>query len=139
MKAKIFAGPAYSGKTKTAKMISEYIGKDKTVFIDAKQMNIDNHFVFEEINFNTELLIIDDVPEDFSLERFYDVEYDENNEIKGYYFLVNKRCLPPRIYSVPKVIIIANFFPNITGESLKRRFEIVEFPTCDLSKIKTEE
>lgn len=139
MKAKIFVGPAYSGKTRTAQMISEYIGKDKSVFIDARDLIHNPHFVFGEVSNNTELLIIDECPKNFSFERFYDVEYDENNEIKGFYFLVNKRGIQSRRYSIPKVIIITNFYPEITGASLNRRFEIIEFPTCDLSKIKTEE
>lgn len=139
MKAKIFVGPAYSGKTRTAQMISEYIGKDKSVFIDGRDLIRNPHFAFEEVSSNTELLIIDECPKNFSFERFYDVEYDENNQIKGYYFLVNKRITPPKRYSIPKVIIITDFYPEITGASLNRRFEIIEFPICDLSKIKTEE
>ena len=53
------------------------------------------------------------------------VEYDENNQIKGYYFLVNRRITPPKRYSIPKVIIITDFYPEITGASLNRRFEKV--------------
>lgn len=139
MKAKIFVGPAYSGKTRTAQMISEYIGKDKSVFISGRGLVNYSPFGLEAINSNTELLIIDDCPINFSFEKFYDVNINEKGEIIDYSISVNKRAFVPIIYKIPKIIFTTNFSPTNKGESFNRRFEIIEFPTCDLLKIKSEE
>ena len=120
MKAKIFVGPAYSGKTRTAQMISEYIGKDKSVFISGRNLVNYSPFGLEEINSNTELLIIDDCPINFSFEEFYHVNINEKGEIIDYSISVNKRAFVPIILIVMatidiyKVVIKTNEKPTKT-------------------------
>lgn len=65
-KTKIFAGGTRTGKTRVAKMIMNYLGEDKTVYLDWKiHLKNDVVKVLEFITHKTELVIIDDCTSDF--------------------------------------------------------------------------
>ena len=50
MKARIFIGKEATGKTRVAKMISEYIGKDKTVTLCGGHSQMKSRFAFSDLN-----------------------------------------------------------------------------------------
>jgi len=66
MKAKFFVGGRGSGKNRTANMIAEYVGREKTAILPGRGFN--NHpFLFSKIKEDTQLIIIDDCPDDMDV------------------------------------------------------------------------
>jgi hypothetical protein len=98
-KAKIFYGEPESGKTRKAREIAE--GRN-FLHIDASNGKINLKRVTKE----TELIIIDDLPDGFNFESVYDIF----------------------TYDMPDIIFITNEKPKYSGlASFDRRFELIEF------------
>ncbi|NQU54360.1 MAG: hypothetical protein HQ522_17685 [Bacteroidetes bacterium] len=140
MKAKIFTGAQRTGKTRVANMISEYIGKDKTAFICARRLNghLSNlPLLFSEIPSNTELLIIDDCPEDFDYSFFFPVE--DNRPSGGdlkFTIMKKERGKYPQPIQIPQIIFTTEKLKSCwveSGASFLGRFDIVEFPLSAVS------
>jgi len=131
MKAKIFVGERESGKTRTANMIAEYVGKEKTEIFFGRGLY--NHpFVFSEIKEDTKLIIINDCPENFDYSRFFQVEDNGQNggDLK---FTITReiRGQKTQIIHVPYLIFTTNKLSKKWleyGASFEGRFEIIQFP-----------
>lgn len=129
MKAKIFFGPGSSGKTRTAKLISEFIGTQKTTIIDGYRFN----YSIQQVPDNTELLIVDTLPNDFEFEQFY-TTINDNGEIK---FCVKtaEKFQSPKILHIPYLILCANTIQHLDryreSQYFNDVFDIVEFPLSD--------
>jgi len=141
MKAKIFVGGRESGKSRTANMIAEYVGIEKTAIFTGKQFN-NNRWVFSEIKEDTQLIIIDDCPENFNYSRFFPVE--DNRPYGGELKYKITREIPrqeTQIIQVPYLIFTTNKLSKKWleyGASFKGRFEIINFPLSNPSTLLTQ-
>ena len=134
MKAKIFVGPAASGKTRVAKMIAEYFDKDKVTFIPARNLTDGTlpRFLYADIPDKTQLIIIDDCPINFCFENFYPV-IDNTNSGGDLQFLINveRRGQATVQLTVPYLIFTTQQLDPrwlCKDYSFTGRFDIVEFP-----------
>lgn len=94
----------------------------KVTFIGGKQFDPSNRFAFMDVEVGDQLVIIDDVKEDFNFESLFTViTNDMNIEAKG----ANRYTIPFE-YS-PKILITSNTPLEGSGNSHKRRQSIVEF------------
>lgn len=137
MKAKIFTGVPESGKTRVARMIAEHVGKEKTHWIDAKELTRKKlnftSYLFNGISDNVQLVVFDDCPIDFDYSLFMSVE--NNNDNIKFRLWVNERGKVPRVISVPQIIFTTEKLHPMwfeVGASFNVRFDIVQFP---LSKV----
>jgi hypothetical protein len=124
MKAKIFVGGKETGKSRVAKMISEFVGNDSTVFLTAYKRKQLGTFDFSSIEEKTNMLIIDDCPKDF------DYSYFLTNDTDKIIIDVNKKCKKPEKIMIPYLILITNELNEEWTYSLKfnRMFDVVRFP-----------
>ncbi|WP_020403842.1 primase-helicase family protein [Gracilimonas tropica] len=94
----------------------------KVTFIGGKQFDPSSRFAFMDVEIGDQLVIIDDVKEDFKFEALFTViTNDMNIEAKG-----ADRYTIPFEYS-PKFLITSNTPIAGSGNSHKRRQSIVEF------------
>jgi len=131
MKAKIFVGPPATGKTMVAKMIAEFVGIEKTVYLDARH-GLKTRFAFSEVQDNTELLIIDDIPLNFCFEEFYNIRDNRpyGGDIK-YIIRISKKGKLSRTKLIPYLIFTTEYKDpqwEKLGASFHERFDVVEFP-----------
>lgn len=131
MKAKIFVGKENTGKTQTARIISEFIGRDKTVWIfDPRMQNgvaLDKiPFVFRNVHDKTELIIFDDCPANFDYSVFYDVKYLDELVFK---IKVERPYYPMDIIAVRKMIFITEKLPAkwCARKAFNELFDVINF------------
>lgn len=147
MKAKLFVGPKNTGKTRVAKMIAEFIGKNNSAYYFDSDHVIRDPYAFSTLNSNTQLIIFDNLPLEFELEFFFPCE---DNRITGgdITFSIRKHEYghQPEIIQVPYLIFITNYLnPKWNQQPIKcsfySRFDIIQFPLsysdvnwCDLNR-----
>lgn len=117
-KAKVFYGEPETGKTRKAMEIAQ--GRN-FVYLDGRSKKaIENRFYFSRVNSNTDLIIIDELPNGFNFEYFYGFVSSD----RFYYEVNRKGC---QSIPTPEFIFITNEKPKFTGRSFDLRFELVEF------------
>lgn len=137
MKAQIFVGDARTGKTRVAQMISEYVGREKTFWIQANEIRgkYGLKLSFSGIPATTELVIFDDCPKSFDYTKFFCVEdkrpYGGDLEFR---FLVEERGKKKREILIPQIIFTTNELDEKWKAywSFNARFEIIQFPLPEL-------
>lgn len=132
MKAKIFVGDRATGKTRIAKMISEFFEPGKVAILDGRRFNSNHFFPLQKIPSDTKLLIIDDCPEDFDYEYFF--PYNDNRFYEGdisFRITVERQGEEREIIEVPFLIFTTNKIKpkwKFYGASFSERFDVVYFP-----------
>jgi energy-coupling factor transporter ATP-binding protein EcfA2 len=122
-KITIIHGDSETGKTTTAKALAGLYNTPNVVFLGyPSKNNIENHrFFFSGCNHNTELIVIDDIPDTIvldSLIHFFSGEMEVNAQSK------------PPIKISPDIILVFDHSKNLEifkklGVSLRRRIHIV--------------
>lgn len=116
----ILCGDACTGKTFTAYMIAN--AYNNVVCIEARNVNKKNpHFIYNQVNEKTDLIIIDDVTPD----KFQVFEY----LIFAEKLIVEKQCKAPFKIKIPDVIITFDgnhYFFKDFGISFFMRCKIIE-------------
>ena len=125
-KIQIFFGPAGSGKTKKILELAE--GK-KSVFLNGRNLYYQNFakFFYQDLDLDTELLIIDNVPISDIKNLMYFL-FDDR-------IVVNKQSKTPFEMIRPKTIITvcSDKFQLSKGAAFTERFEIIEFKDMNTS------
>jgi hypothetical protein len=104
----------------------------KTLKIDGKKFKGDNRFDFQEVDFSTRILWLDDVSKHLDIDRFNSISTDGFNVEKK--FKVSYKI--PSNQS-PKILICSNIILDCSGTTRKRRQFIVELSSFYSSKIRT--
>ena len=103
-----------------------------TVKIDGKKFNGNSNFCFQQVNESTQVIVIDDVKNDFDFDRLNSVLTDGMNiEVK----YRNEIHIPPE--NSPKIVITSNTIIENGGSTRKRRQFPIEFGDHYSSKIKS--
>lgn len=114
--AKIFYGEPESGKTRKAREIAE--GKN-ALFLDGYNPKL--RFQFSRCTSETEIIVIDGLPNGFDFENFYGFISSDR-----FYYEVQRKGF--QSIPTPEFIFIINQKPqNSDNASFKRRFELIEF------------
>ena len=103
-----------------------------TVKIDGKKFKGDNRFDFQEVDFATRVLWLDDVSKHMDIDRFNSISTDGFNIEKKF-----KDSLKIPASQSPKILICSNIILDCTGTTRKRRQFIVELSPFYSSKIGT--
>jgi hypothetical protein len=103
-----------------------------TVKIDGKKFKGDNRFDFQEVDFATRVLWLDDVSKHLDIDRFNSITTDGFNIEKKF-----KTSLRIPAQNAPKILICSNIILDCTGTTRKRRQFIVELAPFYSSKIGT--
>ena len=106
-----------SGKS----LFCEAIGKiKKTAFIDGKTFDFNKSFPYQTVPINTQLLVFDDVKENFKFENLFSlITQGMTLEYKG------QQAIKLNIKDSPKIVITTNYTIKGSGGSFERRkFEI---------------
>jgi hypothetical protein len=103
-----------------------------TVKIDGKKFKGDNRFDFQEVEFSTRVLWIDDVNKNLDIDRFNSISTDGFNVEKKF-----KDSLKIPAAQSPKILICSNIILDCTGTTRKRRQFIVELAPFYSSRIGT--
>lgn len=107
MKSKIFYGPAMSGKTKLAHMITDLYPEGTVLWLNGQGSSLKIYKeLMKVITPQTRLVVIDDIRKSFNYECLFGII--------------------PR--SQMGIIITTNFSPKDKSLSFTERFDIVEFP-----------
>ena len=111
----VITGPEECGKTFISNNIS--LAFENPLFISGRCIKTDDPFLFQDVEEDTDLIILDDVkPENVSTLVFM---------CYGYIY-IEKRFEKQKKIKAPLVIInTTNFKPNIKGRSLDRRMKLV--------------
>jgi hypothetical protein len=113
-----------SGKSLLTKLFEKV---RPTVYEDGKSFNARDRFALAQVNFNTRILVIDDIPENFDFNRLFP--------------LITERAVVERKYQnryaihfdrSPKIVITTNYTIEAADESSRRRK--VEFIFSDFYK-----
>ncbi|MBK5721325.1 ATP-binding protein [Dysgonomonas sp. Marseille-P4677] len=127
MKAKIFYGPARSGKTATANILHNFFGSNKAIYYNGQKYNADA--LIEQLSYDikeeTRLIIVDDVPEDFGYMAF------AHWLPEGGTFIQNRKgqSKKPIVLNDIYFVFTTNCKPNDNSRSFTERFEQIEFPS----------
>ena len=103
----------------------------RTVKIDGKKIKGDDRFDFQEVRVDTEVLWVDDVGKQLSIDRFNSLSTDGFNIEQKY-----KDSIMIPAEESPKIIICSNIIMDCAGTTRKRRQFIVELSSYYSSKIK---
>ena len=103
-----------------------------TVKIDGKKFKGDNRFDFQEVDFATRVLWLDDVSKHLDIDRFNSITTDGFNIEKKF-----KDSLKIPAGQSPKILICSNIILDCTGTTRKRRQFIVELAPFYSSRIGT--
>jgi len=103
-----------------------------TVKIDGKKFRGDNRFDFQEVDFATRILWLDDVSKFVDIDRFNSITTDGFNIEKKF-----KDSLKIPAVNSPKILICSNIILDCTGTTRKRRQFIVELAPYYSSRIGT--
>lgn len=103
-----------------------------TVKIDGKKFRGDNRFDFQEVDFSTRVLWLDDVSKHVDIDRFNSITTDGFNIEKKF-----KDSLKIPAAQSPKILICSNIILDCTGTTRKRRQFIIELAPYYSSKIGT--
>ncbi len=103
-----------------------------TVKIDGKKFKGDNRFDFQEVDFSTRVLWLDDVNKHLDIDRFNSITTDGFNIEKKF-----KDSLKIPAGQSPKILICSNIILDCTGTTRKRRQFIVELAPFYSSRIGT--
>ena len=103
-----------------------------TVKIDGKKFKGDNRFDFQEVDFATRILWLDDVSKQFDIDRFNSISTDGFNVEKK-----NKDSFKISAAQSPKILICSNIILDCTGSTRIRRQFIVELAPFYSSRIST--
>ena len=103
-----------------------------TVKIDGKKFKGDNRFDFQEVDFATRVLWLDDVSKHVDIDRFNSITTDGFNIEKKF-----KDSLKIPAAHSPKILICSNIILDCTGTTRKRRQFIVELAPFYSSRIGT--
>lgn len=104
----------------------------QTVKIDGKKFKGDNRFDFQEVDFETRILWIDDVNKYLDVDRFNSISTDGFNIEKKF-----KDSLKIPADKSPKILICSNIILECSGTTRKRRQFIIELAPFYSSRIKT--
>lgn len=103
----------------------------RTVKIDGKKIKGDDRFDFQDVRIDTEVLWVDDVGKQLSIDRFNSLSTDGFNIEQKY----KDSIMIPATES-PKIILCSNIIMDCSGTTRKRRQFIVELSSYYSSKIK---
>jgi hypothetical protein len=103
-----------------------------TVKIDGKKFRGDNRFDFQEVDFATRILWLDDVSKFVDIDRFNSISTDGFNIEKKF-----KDSMKIPAVNSPKILICSNIILDCTGTTRKRRQFIVELAPYYSSRIGT--
>lgn len=103
-----------------------------TVKIDGKKFRGDNRFDFQEVDFGTRVLWLDDVSKFVDIDRFNSISTDGFNIEKKH-----KDSFKIPTARSPKILICSNIILDCTGTTRKRRQFIVELAPYYSSRIGT--
>lgn len=103
-----------------------------TVKIDGKKFRGDNRFDFQEVDFSTRVLWLDDVSKHVDIDRFNSITTDGFNVEKKF-----KDSLKIPAAQSPKILICSNIILDCTGTTRKRRQFIVELAPFYSNRIGT--
>jgi hypothetical protein len=103
-----------------------------TVKIDGKKFRGDNRFDFQEVDFATRVLWLDDVSKHVDIDRFNSITTDGFNVEKKF-----KDSLKIPAAQSPKILICSNIILDCTGTTRKRRQFIVELAPFYSNRIGT--
>lgn len=103
-----------------------------TVKIDGKKFRGDNRFDFQEVDFSTRVLWLDDVNKHLDIDRFNSITTDGFNIEKKF-----KDSLKIPAARSPKILICSNIILDCTGTTRKRRQFIIELAPYYSSRIGT--
>jgi hypothetical protein len=101
-----------------------------TVKIDGKKFKGDNRFDFQDVDFSTRLLWLDDVGKYVDIDRFNSISTDGFNAEKKF---KDSIFIPPE--DAPKILICSNIILDCTGTTRLRRQFIIELSNHYSSKI----
>ncbi|WP_161891164.1 hypothetical protein [Pontibacter russatus] len=125
-------GEANGGTCKS--LIAKGIEKMKSVWYRGKGYNIDKSFAYQGINLDTQICLLDDVQENFSLEHiFTNITNSLTVEGKG------QAAFTIPFEDSPKWLITTNYVIGGYGNSYDRRRHIVEFSDHYLNNPKPKE
>jgi hypothetical protein len=130
MKAQVYTGLPDTGKTRVAKMISEHLGKEKTVWIDGRHASpyIYNPFLFAGVSDGTKLIVIDDCPIDFDYTILFTTVIVQG-EFKFKIRVETMGSRPKEVLVDQIIITTERLLPKWTDcYSFNRLFEVIEFP-----------
>lgn len=120
-KAKIFIGPAASGKTFMARQIAAQFGKEESVFMLSRHSNWNKPFAFDQCSEWTKLLVIDKIVKPSEIETLFNVVTEGVN--------VKRRGSKTAFTIHPQIILICQEGIELpTGASFDKRFDVVSFP-----------
>lgn len=94
----------------------------KTIVVDGKNFRTDSSFIFQNIDLNTEIVVLDDVRKTFDFESLFSVITSD--------LTIEKKHRPPftiPFEESPKFIITTNFTISGNGNSVDRRKHEIEF------------
>jgi hypothetical protein len=103
-----------------------------TIKIDGKKFKGDNRFDFQEVDFSTQVLWLDDVSKHVDIDRFNSITTDGFNIEKKF-----KDSLRIPASHSPKIIICSNIILDCTGKTRKRRQFIAELAPFYSNRIGT--
>lgn len=103
----------------------------RTVKIDGKKIKGDDRFDFQDVRLDTEVLWVDDVGKQLSIDRFNSLSTDGFNIERKF----KDSIMIPATES-PKIIICSNIIMECSGTTRKRRQFIIELSSYYSSKIK---
>ncbi len=103
-----------------------------TIKIDGKKFKGDNRFDFQEVDFSTQVLWLDDVSKHVDIDRFNSITTDGFNIEKKF-----KDSLRIPASHSPKIIICSNIILDCTGKTRKRRQFIAELAPFYSNRIAT--
>jgi hypothetical protein len=103
-----------------------------TVKIDGKKFRGDNRFDFQEVDFATRVLWLDDVSKHVDIDRFNSITTDGFNIEKKF-----KDSLKIPSAQSPKILICSNIILDCTGTTRKRRQFMIELAPYYSSRIGT--
>lgn len=116
---KIFYGEPESGKSRKAREIAK--GRNCLYLDGITKKQINSRFCFSRVTPQTDLIIIDGIPNKFDFELFYGfISCDR------FYYEVQRKGV--QSIPTPEFILITNEKPKKSDKaSFKRRFELIEF------------
>lgn len=116
MKARIFIGPPETGKSRMAKLISEYRGADYTAMFDGRELHKDMSLFVVKAQCN--LVIIDDCPIGFDYDYILGV-FESYKLTCPFDMIVTTNHLEKKCYE---------------SRNFEKNFELIGFPLGPVSK-----
>lgn len=120
-KAKIFTGPAVSGKSRMARQLAAQFEKEETVIILSRQANWNKPSTFNQCSERTKLLVIEEISKPSEIEHLFNIVTEG--------VMVKNRNSKTALTIHPQIILICQEGIELPkGASFDARFDVVSFP-----------